>query len=78
MQYHLITTVPATVSALEVPSSAPILADSQARPRAERLATVGAENFVHLVILIFNILSQLQDEHINNRYQIIDICLKYE
>ena len=45
MQYHLITTVPATVSALEVPSSAPILADSQARPRAERLATVGAEIF---------------------------------
>ena len=76
MQCHLIITVPATVSALEVPSSAPILADSQARPCAERLATVGAENFVHLVI--FNILSQLQDEHINNRYQIIDICVKYE
>ena len=31
------------MTALKKPPSAPILTNSQARPRAERLATVGAE-----------------------------------
>ena len=42
-KYRMILTVPATMSALKISPGAPILTNPQTRPRAERLATVGAE-----------------------------------